>query len=91
MSEEWSEWFLHDGRGCPCVGQMVQFYLRGNKTGKIWLSGRIVIAGSEGGESWDWRNKHVSHIIRYRIRKPKGLTILEGLLENLPKEVEAVG
>jgi hypothetical protein len=28
-------------------------------------------------------------IIRYRIRKPRGLTILEGLLENLPESVDA--
>jgi hypothetical protein len=28
-------------------------------------------------------------IIRYRIRKPKGLTILEGLLEDLPERVDA--
>jgi len=28
-------------------------------------------------------------VIRYRIRKPRGLTILEGLLENLPEEVDA--
>ena len=25
----------------------------------------------------------------YRIRKPRGLTILEGLLENLPEDVDA--
>lgn len=28
-------------------------------------------------------------IVEYRIRKPRGLTILEGLLENLPEEVDA--
>lgn len=28
-------------------------------------------------------------IIRYRIRKPRGLTILESLLENLPEGVDA--
>jgi len=26
---------------------------------------------------------------QYRIRRPKGLTILEGLLENLPEDVDA--
>jgi hypothetical protein len=28
-------------------------------------------------------------LIRYRIRKPKGLTILEELLEDLPERVDA--
>jgi len=88
VSEEWGPWIDHDGRGCPCVGEMVQAYFRSSITGRVWLYETVAVAGSMGGYSWDWINKHYSLIIRYRIRKPKGLKILEGLLENLPNEVE---
>ena len=97
MSEEWGPWIDHDGRGCPCVGMLVEgvflnaMALRDDPSFIVGVQEdrEIFIAGSDGGGSWDWSNwPHYSKIIRYRIRKPKGLTILEGLLENLPKEME---
>jgi hypothetical protein len=87
MSEEWSEWFLHDGRGCPCVGGFVHT-ISERETGRFFE--RRLIAAQNGGKSWDWSNyPKYTRVIRYRIRKPKGLTILEGLLENLPERETA--
>jgi hypothetical protein len=49
-----------------------------------------------GGFSWDWQwsekmipghNMFATRIIRYRIRTPKGLTILESILADLPAPV----
>jgi hypothetical protein len=49
------------------------------------------IAGSGGGDSWDWTNSwECSRIIRYRIRKPRGLTLLENLIADLPAPVGKV-
>lgn len=81
--EEWTEWFQHDGKGCPCVGKMVQVEVHGSRTGRIWFEeGR---AGSNGGHSWNWTNKSICIlIIRYRIRRPKGMAILHQILADLP-------
>lgn len=87
MSEEWSEWFLHDGRGCPVpIGTMVwRVFEAPLEDG----SGIEDISRVEAHELDSWSGRPFAmQVIRYRIRKPKGLTILEGLLENLPKEVE---
>lgn len=96
MSEEWSNWFLHDGKGCPCAGCMVEAVFERATYSVITYSvvrtridpPELFIAGSGGGQSWDWSNwpKH-SRILRYRIRKPRGLTILENLIADLPAPV----
>lgn len=78
--EEWGPWIEHDGRGCPCLGQYVQVQNRDRKG--TWEG----IAGSEGGLSWDWSNAFLfDPVIRYRIRKPRGLTILQDLIADLPQ------
>jgi len=86
---EWGPWIEHDGRVCPCGGEYVHAI---HEFSYGLLKDDFGISGIHGGKSWDWSNHpEYSKIIRYRIRKPKGLTILEGILENLPKEVESVG
>lgn len=82
MSNEWGPWIEHDGKGCPCVGQYVHVVVV-NSYG--FEKETFVIAGSQGGKSWDWRNApKYTRIIRYRIHKPRGLTILENLIADLP-------
>lgn len=103
MSEEWGPWIDHDGKGCPCVGEWVNGVERSGFE-DIWIAGTCVVEGDRvvgrttdrGTDdcrwSWDVPGNTVwpeYHIIRYRIRKPRGLTILESLLENLPEEVDA--
>lgn len=95
MSEDWGPWIEHDGRGCPCVGRMVEFVV-------LDLSGReitgIGIANGDSGSSWFWRrlffrrlcvDPDVLPIIRYRIRKPRGMVVLETLLADLPEKLDA--
>ena len=102
MSDEWGPWIEHDGRGCPCVGAWAQRVISTGGVGKFAESGgqeRVIEGIVKDGplSAWDWSNylkinargRLVAKIIRYRIRKPRGLTILESLLENLPDEVPA--
>lgn len=88
---EWGPWIEHDGKGCPCVGVPCEVIFR-------WGSSELgdETPGSiphKPGPSWFWVLKHGAPIcidakyppiIRYRIRKPKGLAILERLLRELP-------
>lgn len=86
MSEEWGPWIEHDGKGCPCVGHCGQSEFNDPSHTVI---GPTVFTGHP--EAWDWGYESGDwyKVTRYRIRKPRGLTILEGLLENLPEEVDA--
>jgi hypothetical protein len=88
MSEEWGPWIEHDGKGCPCVGHYVHCMFDERVSGEpdVFLGEVYYIAGSRGIEcrSWDWSNsREFSRVIRYRIRKPRGLTILENLVATL--------
>ena len=88
---EWGPWIEHDGKGCPCVGQYVQT----ERLKKIenWVGSSATIVDGKftwgiarGGKSWFWENGW-TRIIRYRIRKPRGLTVLENLIADLPAPV----
>lgn len=85
MSDEWGPWIEHDGKGCPCVGKFVHvvFDRPGISPDGTITSEEFGIAGQHGGESWLWLPVY-TRVIRYRIRKPRGLTILEELLQSLP-------
>ena len=86
---EWGPWTLHDGMGCPCRGMFVRVERRNGEVREAIATGEY----NESGSAWDWASVSDKWqpfcIIRYRIRKPRGLTILENLLENLPVEVPA--
>jgi hypothetical protein len=90
MSDEWSDWILHDGKGCPCVGMMVQVTAIANRLGDEKTHPAKI---AKGGPSWLWAETGLppnvwQWIIRYRIRKPRGLTILENLIADLPAPVQ---
>lgn len=89
---EWGPWIEHDGKGCPCVGQYVHVVFARDTTWHIGNGSGIYINKREwvgitnprnGHGSWDWRT-FCNPVIRYRTRKPRGLTILEELLSDLP-------
>lgn len=89
----WGPWIEHDGKGCPCVGQWVRA-VEELRTGEF--REHEFVAGSGGGFSWDWQwsnrvvpgfGTYATRILRYRIRKPRGLTILEDLIADLPAPV----
>ena len=97
MAEEWGPWIEHDGKGCPCVGNYARWQfddLVDVPVGFRDVGGRIVVDGitvegwARSGEGWLWIDGYC-RVIRYRIRKPRGLVLLEELLENLPEKVDA--
>ena len=83
--DEWGPWIEHDGQGCPVVGQYVQ----------VVAEWKDHITGSDGlvvrpGPDWYWRNFPKTWMVRrYRIRKPRGMAILESILADTPEQVNA--
>lgn len=89
MSEDWGPWIEHKGGPCPCVGQFVhEVYGDGaeNELGG-WEpgNGRAIsnnewIGIAEDNPSWRWDDEFYP-IVRYRLKKPKGMQVLEGILK----------
>ena len=80
--EQWGPWIEHDGRGCPCIGEYVQ--------GVGDCGGVIEAEVKFDGPAWHWSNAGIFEVvIRYRIRKPRGIVVLESLLADLPERVDA--
>lgn len=91
---EWGPWVEHDGRGVPHAvrGKLVRAEFE-SSPGCFSIGEGI--AGSGSGLSWDWSlwstvdptdGFLIPRIIRYRVRKPKGLTILEQIVASPPQE-----
>lgn len=97
---EWGPWIEHDGKGHPLKNGQVynavfadldEFTaVRGANVPLRTKYGVEIFDGGEGSyePSWTWEYRY-ERVIRYRVRKPLGLTMLESLLENLPEEVDA--
>lgn len=92
MSEEWGPWVEHDGRIEPVDGTPVYverangdegFFIAGTSRYKCRAS---VGFGKKSTSWWIWESDipQYGEIIRYRIRKPRGMTILENLIADLP-------
>ncbi len=97
MSEnEWGEWITHDGEHEPQLGEaFVDAFVWGT-----WeVAGRRAFdaplcrvqfwAHQMHSDNWLLGRDDCSLVVRYRIRKPRGLVILETLLTNLPEDVDA--
>jgi len=92
---EWGPGIKHDGKGWTCKGQLCQ---------AEFVDGQVVegVAGSGGECSWFWTaptwsgsaispsGHRAMPIIRYRIRKPRGLAILESILSEINAPVKEV-
>lgn len=85
MSDEWGPWIEHDGKGCPCVGMYVHVVFNMSND-FIGVAGVSPLFNMTNGGSWNWR-AGFDPIIRYRIRKPRGLIILQSLIADLPEPV----
>ncbi|WP_133065807.1 hypothetical protein [Mameliella alba] len=86
---EWGPWIEHDGKGCPCAGA----YVQAKFSNGIALEGVVSGVGNQDHGQWDWQwaeKRCMARIIRYRIRKPRGLTILEEIARGV-KEPQEVG
>lgn len=99
MSEEWGPWIEHDGSSDPVsAGNYCQCEFDGSVKslislgldGKYWkyVSDRVAECWTDCDNQWDWDDVY-ARIIRYRVRKQKGLKILEALLHDLPESVDA--
>ena len=94
MSDDvWGPWVDHDGMGCPCEGQYVQVecadgeLTEGVAGSKCRSEGVNVHRGFLSAWYWPNGTAEGKRIVRYRIRKPRGLAILQELIENLPAPV----
>lgn len=103
--EEWGPWVEHDGVSVAgLIPRTCQLQIICSGSGVTPEEGETVGA-SWPGFFWRWKSVKTgwfsskmrrlcddpsfAPIIRYRVRKPRGLVILQGLLENLPVEVDA--
>ena len=80
MSEDWSDWIEHDGKGCPVVGQYVH---------AIFDAGtpRDLFGMATGAACWFWDapRKPYSYgkVTRYRIRRPRALEHLRQIARDV--------
>ena len=95
MKDEWGPWIKHDGKGCPCVGGYVQVELDSVPTGfnvhAIIIAPKLIEMIPQKTwrlGSWFWRYG-CSWVIRYRIRRPRGMEVLDAILADLPEKVSA--
>ena len=94
--EEWGPWIEHDGKGCPCVGNVAHIrYEDGDEW--IGLCGAGGAATSLYGDtletgdgSWNWHPDFYK-LVEYRIRKPRALLDLIQLIADLPAPIKTDG
>lgn len=83
MSEEWGPWVTNPGYMPVRGGTMVKIEIR---EPDLWgPSDRVTPVGNpdcDRADVWSWQSTgSPDDIIRYRVRKPRGLVILEKLIE----------
>lgn len=95
--EEFGPWIEHDGGPRPVpAGTICHLVFADRRTMQpifelIGPVGRLTQGDPGTGSSWlSTAKDHRPFILRYRVKKPRGLTILEGLLENLPTPTDRV-
>ena len=88
--DEWGPWIEHDGKGCPCVGMWIEVTSHFNRIGTD-VRTESGIPMINGFSKWDilidgW----CPAVIRYRIRKPKGLQLLTDILREVERDGDKV-
>lgn len=83
--EEWGPWIVHDGRGCPLpAGTIVEAV---SEDGFGFAMRHVATVAGGSYSSWNWAHyPELKRIIRYREKKPRGLSLLEDRLAELPSE-----
>lgn len=90
LIDQFGPWIDHDGTGRPVPKGTVVEIEAENITGLV--KRHEAVANGDAGTAWDWGSVSLDQpwrVIRYRIKKPRGLVILEGLLSDLPEAVPA--
>ena len=92
--EEWGPWIVHHGKGCDVEGKVVKTKRRDGSIDGPYVAGtrgpRKKYGGDPRYDSWVHQPKSLD-IVEYQVKKPKGLKMLEELIQNLPaptKEME---
>ncbi|WP_425074895.1 hypothetical protein [Sagittula sp. S175] len=80
--EHWGPWVIHDGKGCPLPsGTIVEVV---SEDGFGFASREIACVSGGEYSSWNWRHyPELKRIIRFRVKKPRGLEMLEERLQTL--------
>lgn len=94
----WGPWIEHDGKGCPVpVGTRVFVRLReGHEYASIaGCSSNELVVKPHGCENKKGLSRWIAigspvDIVRYRIRKPRGMTVLQEIVANPERELEDV-
>ncbi len=104
MAEEWGPWIEHDGaepsisrgslaeivfQGCLIVPEDRQPCDLVNWPGFYWRWTRVRTGLFSSVMRRVCDDPAYAPVIRYRIRRPRGMVILEALLENLPEDCPA--
>ncbi|GGG63641.1 hypothetical protein GCM10011415_07630 [Salipiger pallidus] len=76
ISEDWSVWRLHDGKGCPLPPGTIAEVV--SEDGFGYTARQVARVTGGGYSSWNWDHyPELKRITRYRVRKPRGLYLLE--------------
>ena len=96
MNDEWGPWIEHDQNGCPesVINRFceIEFWGVTRNLGAPYSKSGIITPPMS--RALDWIVSHPADmravmIIRYRIRKPRGMVVLERLLADLPEREDA--
>jgi hypothetical protein len=97
QKEHWGPWITHDGRGIPVpVGTIVHVVGHRGSESVARCEIREEDVPRDLTTAWHWATwgqeniRRHERVVRYRVRKPRGLVMLEGLLEALDQP-EACG
>lgn len=90
MGDAWGPMVEHDGKGCPVVGQYVRAWCADGYVSEA-LVGPTAARPRVGHHSlWIWRTvprlDWPLRIVRYRVRRPRGMEVIEKLLAQLPAD-----
>lgn len=88
LTDEYGPWVFHDGLGLPVPKGTVVEVRAKNITGLVKSTVSIAVGGE--GSAWDWSSigpLQPWKVIRYRVRKPRGLMILRALITELPMAI----
>lgn len=90
MNEEWGPWIEHDGKGYPTevIGRVCQVTQVCPSRGFFTDAEFVCLGHWQDGGSWNWGNyPETTKIIRYRIRKPRAMKLLQSIVENPSKQL----
>ena len=98
MSSEWGPWIVHDGSGPPPLGTYVhvvyadnaemEYVFRGERIAvyQLTVAPKVRYSGPWYLTSWDWSGTGSTvPVKKYRVRKPKGMSMLEDILNVIPE------